>query len=91
MAPPLTWIEALSAGLPIITTRSQGIEELLTNGKSSLIFDDWQSLEAALMETDFSDKVRLLRLGAWNEFHNKYSLEIVSTKYMDVYRRILNI
>jgi glycosyltransferase involved in cell wall biosynthesis len=90
LAPPLTWIEALSVGVPVITTRCQGITELLTEGKSALIFSDYQSIQQWLMsETRLDQKLRAMRNFAKQEFDQRYNIEIVGARYLDLYRRLV--
>jgi glycosyltransferase involved in cell wall biosynthesis len=37
IAPPLTWIEIMSNGIPIVTTNIGGVEEIIEDGKNGLI------------------------------------------------------
>lgn len=91
LAPPLTWIEALSAGLPILTTRAAGVGELLTEGYSAFIFDDYPSIEAWLVnEANVDSKLQSMRANAREEFLRRYSMQTVGARYLEIYRRLLN-
>ncbi len=89
LAPPLTWLEALANGLPIITTRTPGIEELLTEGKSAFIFEDYESLRNWLLQTsDGFDKLRSMRPEAYQEFARRFSIDTVGHKYLEIYKNL---
>lgn len=91
MAPPLTWIEALAVGLPIITTRTLGIDDLLTDGKSALIFYNYDEIEDWLSkEKEIFSKLQNLRKSTRAEFLSRYSMDIVGEKYLKIYRRTLD-
>ena len=44
VAPPLTWIEAMAAGLPVLTTDVPGAEELIDVGKTGYLASDEEQL-----------------------------------------------
>ena len=48
VAPPLTWIEAMSNGLPILTTDIPGANELIENGKTGFLAGDEEELMTKL-------------------------------------------
>ncbi len=90
VAPPLTWIVALSAGLPLITTRALDTEELLTDGRSALLSEDYQSLEAWLVkEPVLRAKVRSMRDGARSEFLRRFNMAVVGAEHLRVYTDLL--
>jgi glycosyltransferase involved in cell wall biosynthesis len=89
VAPPLTWIESLSVGLPLMTTRVLGVDELLTNGQSAIICDDYRGLESWLLETrDLHDRLHALRAGALAQFATRYSMDVVGAKYLAIYEEV---
>ena len=44
VAPPLTWIEAMAAGLPVLTTDVPGAEELIDVGRTGYLASDEEQL-----------------------------------------------
>ena len=48
VAPPLTWIEAMSNGLPILTTDVPGASELVEDGRTGYLAGDAEDLLAKL-------------------------------------------
>jgi hypothetical protein len=91
LAPPLTWIECLAAGTPIITTSTQGVHELVGNGESALVFSTFEELENWLSEESSIIEV-LLRMRSKSKKHYRdvYSLDVVGPKYAEVYRKVVS-
>jgi len=90
LAPPLTWIEALSAGLPIITTRAAGISELIAHGRSGLIFDSYQCIEEWLVNDPFrTDTIQEMKITAQKEFDSHYRMDVIGQKFEGIYRRMI--
>jgi len=40
LAPPLTWLECMARGVPIVTTSVPGVDELIHNGENGIILSD---------------------------------------------------
>jgi len=89
LAPPLTWIEALSRGLPVITTMTVGIEECLLHKKSGLIFNNWAELEEWLMDADLHEELLKMHKSTKLIYIKKYCLKNVSLKYFQLYRKLI--
>jgi len=90
-APPLSWIESLSAGVPIITTRSKGIDELLTHGRSAMIFDSWEEMSAWLAKEDIAGTLSSMRTLAKKEFEERYHISKVAERYDIFYEKVISI
>ena len=89
MAPPLTWLEALSAGLPVITTKTLGIDELLSDHKSGLVFSTYDELKIWLInEPNVGIILKDMKQGAQSEFQEKYEINTVGEKYVRIYRSV---
>lgn len=92
LAPPLTWIEALSTGLPIITSRTLGVDELLTHGRSAILFGGYGDVEAWLLEEkDPASVLHSMRRYAREEFQSRYSMDIVGVNYLNIYRSLFQL
>jgi glycosyltransferase involved in cell wall biosynthesis len=54
VAPPLTWIEMLNKGIPVVTTSVQGTENIIVNGETGFLFGSLEGLVNSL--TDIAEK-----------------------------------
>lgn len=84
---PLTVLEAMAAGLPIVSTRAGGISDVVVNGKNGLLVDcgDEDGLVNSIDELckspelcmDFSEKSMM--------FAQQYSLQNMAESYLKLY------
>ena len=44
VSPPLTWLEAMSKGTPVITTNIRGVDEVITHNVNGFIAEDYANL-----------------------------------------------
>jgi glycosyltransferase involved in cell wall biosynthesis len=49
VAPPLTWIEMLNKGIPIVTTAVPGTENIVVNGETGFLFSSLEGLVNSLI------------------------------------------
>jgi UDP-glucose:(heptosyl)LPS alpha-1,3-glucosyltransferase len=64
---PLAVVEALACGLPVVTTRANGVASLMTDGVEGFVIDDardTRALAASIRRFSDRDLVRRLRAGA---------------------------
>jgi glycosyltransferase involved in cell wall biosynthesis len=52
VAPPLTWIEMMHRGVPVLTTPVAGVDEVLESGISGFVADDAQAATELLLALD---------------------------------------
>ncbi|MBI4242984.1 MAG: glycosyltransferase family 4 protein [Planctomycetes bacterium] len=88
---PNTCLEAMSNGLPVITTKHTGISEIIDDGKDSFIIP---SADNILQITDIITNLYKNR-PLLDEISNsarlkaeKYDWESVTNKYIDIYHKI---
>ena len=85
---PMTIIEAMSYGLPIVTTKVGGIEELVTTGKEGEFTDGTEkSVEKAIKKV--KEKYNYYSNNALNkskEFDYRVVNEIIYEKIFDVFK-----
>ena len=91
---PITAIEAMSVGLPIICTPAGGLVDMIKPGINGFIADDFS--EKALLEQSNNfleaDEETLKRISENNirEFEEKYSIERCAADYLRLYEQILS-
>ncbi|WP_208560219.1 glycosyltransferase [Marinilactibacillus kalidii] len=83
---PLTLLEAMATGLPIIATRVGGIPDLIKNEKNGLLVkDDSEDISKAMVKFIERENFRkLLGEEAFND-SKKYSSSIMAEKYKSIY------
>lgn len=85
---PMTLIEAMGTGLPIIAGNVGGIPDMLTNGESALLIEPKINELEEAMETLYSSEELRAKLGqAARKRSEVFSSEAMAKNYMKVYRR----
>lgn len=49
VSPPLTWVEAMSMGVPVITTKVKGAEEIIEHMETGFISDNYDTIAADIL------------------------------------------
>jgi UDP-glucose:(heptosyl)LPS alpha-1,3-glucosyltransferase len=86
----LVVLEAMASKLPVVTTRFNGVAELMTNGVDGRLFDDpsdWRELAANLRPL-MDDDVRSKMAFAARRLAEEHPLERNFTQIVDIYREI---
>jgi glycosyltransferase involved in cell wall biosynthesis len=89
---PITLLEAMEAGLPIVATSVGGVPEALDNGKCGLLVNRGSSHEIAEALIKLYDSPDLrYRLGhlARNRVRNEFTVEKMALEYLMTYEKIL--
>ena len=89
-APPLTWLEALAAGVPIVTTAHPGVDEVIVDKVSGIVAADYEALEQRLLQTDLKSTLQAMRQSARDQHTRRYDIETVAARYADVYHQLLS-
>jgi glycosyltransferase involved in cell wall biosynthesis len=90
---PSSLVEAMTCRLPVITTPVGAIKTIVTDQKNGLLVQpgDFQQLREAI-ETLLTQPELAARLGqaGWQTVQDNYSAEIVTQKYINVFRQVVN-
>jgi glycosyltransferase involved in cell wall biosynthesis len=89
-APPLTWLEALSVGVPVLTTDHPGIGEVIVDGVSGIVASDYGALEQRLLDRDLKTTLQAMRQSARDQHAHRYNIETVAARYADNYHELLS-
>ena len=88
-APPLTWIECMVNGVPILTTNVRGADELVSDGRTGYIFkntkDACKKIQTILTDETSHRKVcEESRKLACRE----HDVKAIAAKYMDMWKKM---
>ena len=78
-------IESMACGTPVIATRRGAVPEVVDDGRSGIIVDDYRDMVAAIAEADKLDPIECRRAA---EEH--YSVERMVADYVAVYEQMLS-
>jgi len=84
-------LEALAAGLPMITTRVDGVEDVLPDGTGALYVDigDWSKLGESMTELAAKQDLReRLTAVSQRRVMSEFTVEAICQKYARLYRRL---
>ena len=86
--PPLTWIEMLAAGKPIITTVASGVEEVIINEENGFVCRDEQSLVDTMLKVADDESIGpALSQGAVEWAMRRFSLSTTAAEYKAMWER----
>lgn len=88
-APPLTWLEAMAAAVPIVTTSHPGVDEVIADGVSGIVASDYDALEQKLLAKDLKSTLRGMRQSARDQHTRRFDIRTVAARYADVYHQLL--
>ena len=84
-------IEAMAAGLPIITTNAQGCRDIIRNGKDGLMVETNDEINLSeAMKTIMSDKIRNNYIACSQSRVLSFSWDNIVEKYIKLYLEILS-
>lgn len=90
---PMVILEAMAAGLPVISTAVGGIPEVLLAGQAGVLIppDDPEALAGAMtLLLDDPDRRQVLARLAHEHFLRRYSRRVMGEHYHKVYRKLLH-
>jgi glycosyltransferase involved in cell wall biosynthesis len=87
---PMSIIEAMSIGLPVVATSVGGISEAVVDGKTGLLIERQSQSLVTVLKKLIADRKILARFSeeARNTFYSKFEIKQIINAYHDVYMKI---
>ena len=88
---PITLLEAMHAGVPIVSTRVGGVPEVLNNGKAGILVDtpSSQNLADAIKKLiSFPEVGERMAEKAKTIVRQNYSSQNMAAQYLNIYRAV---
>lgn len=85
LAPPLTWIEVLSQGIPILTTSPKGAEEIISDGCTGYMARDRAELLSLL--SSLCERCAEMRANCVAKVSTDYNIETIAQAYLQAWGR----
>jgi glycosyltransferase involved in cell wall biosynthesis len=87
VAPPLTWVEAMAHGVPIITTNAEGVGELVVDGETGCTFGSAKEGVQRIIELLEKDVLRQrLSLRSRELVSEEYDIRTIAERYGNVWK-----
>lgn len=86
LAPPLTWVEIMCRGIPILTTPVPGADEIIENGKTGIIAAHKEILDLLLVITNDTEK---MRKECQNKIYTDYNIKNSANTYIQLWSECL--
>jgi glycosyltransferase involved in cell wall biosynthesis len=87
VSPPLTWIEAMSMGTPVLSTRVGGAAEVIDDGVSGYLVDGYPQLAETLRDVQVSSPTDPMRVAARCTAVDRYQIATAASRHLDAFRR----
>ena len=89
---PMTVVEALASGLPVIASNIGSLSSIIENGRTGLHFDPGNADDLARKVTwalDNPNEINRMRRNARSEYKSKYGADRNYSMLVDIYRRAI--
>ena len=89
---PMTLIEAMGTGLPVIAARVGGIPDIITDGEEGILTElDSEQIAAAMEKMMDEEFRRICGEKARKKAAEQFGAETMAEKYIQLYQKLLNI
>jgi glycosyltransferase involved in cell wall biosynthesis len=90
VSPPLTWLEAMAKGTPIITTDIQGVDELITNGINGFVAQDYEDLPGIILSAVNNTDSNAISMSCINKVVEDFDIRNSAESYLQMWRSLIN-
>ncbi len=89
VAPPITWIEMMQRGVPVVTTPIDGVDEIVENHENGIIAESEEDAAQEIMAiTDV--QLKIMKNNAIKTVNEKYNIKSIAKSYTKLWKEELN-
>jgi glycosyltransferase involved in cell wall biosynthesis len=88
VTPPLTWLEAMAAGVPIITNEVPGVEAVITSGANGFVAENLDGIAQLLEQALSSTNRKKMRKKAREHIENYYTIARSANDYRELWQEL---
>lgn len=88
VSPPLTWLEAMSKGTPVITTAVGGVEEVITHGETGYVASGYSDLAEIVMGIPDDDSLSIVSKRAQDHVAERFNIQRSADAYLELWREV---
>ena len=81
VSPPLTWLEAMSTEIPVMTTKIMGADEIILDGKTGYISENYSAIAQDINKVINSGIKRDMKLKARKMIEDNYNIHNAADNY----------
>jgi glycosyltransferase involved in cell wall biosynthesis len=85
----LAVLEAMAAGVPTISKKSEAIEEIVKDGKNGILYEDAMEIPKIVRMLDKDDSLRKRLIEAGEETAKRYTWDNASKRTLEIYKKVL--
>lgn len=83
--PPLLWFEAMMRGTPVVTEFNPGIEDVIEDGVTGILFNGWECAQDALKKLLDQNLLIKMKREAREATLGKYNISQIADTYADLW------
>jgi len=89
VAPPLTWMESMALGVPVITTNIGGVDELVSDGHTGYTFNTIQEAVQKIQRMLENERLhRKISQESRKTVSNEYDIRNIADRYKHLWKRM---
>ncbi|KJJ85224.1 group 1 glycosyl transferase [Candidatus Omnitrophus magneticus] len=86
-------LEAMSHGLPIISTNIGGQTDIITSSKNGILINpnDEEEMARAIISLALDERARKIMAVNNKQYFNNYDIKVTAKKYIDIFEKVISI
>ncbi len=86
VSPPLTWVEAMSRGIPVLTTEVLGADEIITQNIDGFITKNYDTVVSDVERIRATGISKEMRLAARKKICENYNIKLIADCYQKTFK-----